>query len=47
MTLRINYLDVENFINYKQHNPIIAAENHFDASMMWYPSETQWATRGG
>jgi len=35
------YLGVENFTNYKQHNPIIAAENpfgeYFDASMIWGP----------
>ena len=35
------YLGVENFTNYKQHKPIIAAENpfgeHFDASMIWGP----------
>jgi outer membrane cobalamin receptor len=35
------YLGVENFTNYRQKNPIIAAENpfgeHFDASMIWGP----------
>ena len=35
------YVGAENFTNYKQHNPIIAAENpfgeHFDASMIWGP----------
>jgi outer membrane receptor protein involved in Fe transport len=35
------YAGVENFTNYKQHNPIIAAENpfgtHFDASTIWGP----------
>ena len=35
------YVGVENFTNYKQHNPIIAAENpfgeYFDASMIWGP----------
>jgi outer membrane cobalamin receptor len=35
------YLGVENFSNFKQHNPIIAAENpfgdYFDASMIWGP----------
>lgn len=35
------YVGVENFTNYKQDNPIIAAENpfgeYFDASMIWGP----------
>ncbi|MDR1182667.1 MAG: TonB-dependent receptor [Bacteroidales bacterium] len=35
------YLGVENFTNYKQNNPIVAAENpfgeYFDASMIWGP----------
>ena len=35
------YLGVENFTNYKQHNPIIASKNpfgeYFDASMIWGP----------
>ena len=35
------YFGVENFTNYKQHNPIIAADNpfsdYFDASMIWGP----------
>lgn len=35
------YVGVENFTNYKQHHPIVAAENpfgeYFDASMIWAP----------
>ena len=35
------YAGVENFTNYKQHSPIISAENpfgeYFDASMIWGP----------
>ena len=35
------YAGVENFTNYKQHNPIIASDNpfgeHFDASLIWGP----------
>jgi hypothetical protein len=45
ITKKFKYIDIyigaENFTNYKQHNPIIDAENpfgdKFDASMIWGP----------
>ena len=45
ITKKFKYIEIyagaENFTNFKQHNPIIAAENpfgeYFDASMIWGP----------